>query len=146
MMWKVQVFAVALIVALAGQAVWADDLAGTQRFLCAPVQATVCYEEGECVVDLPYNLNIPEFVEVDLETRRLSTTAASGLNRATPIAHVGREDGNVFLQGFEMGRAFSWVINEQTGQVTVAVAFEGVSVAVFGACTPVTRTAEPGKK
>jgi hypothetical protein len=145
-MWTVRGFALAVILALAGQAVWADDLTGTQRFLCAPVQATVCYEGGECVVDLPYNLNIPEFVEVDLETRRLSTTAASGLNRVTPIEHVGREDGNVFLQGFEMGRAFSWVINEQTGGVTVAVAFEGISVAIFGACTPIARTAEPGEK
>ncbi len=139
-------FVLAVMLALPGQAVWADDLSDSNRFLCAPVQATVCFEDGECVVDLPSNLNIPEFVEVDLEAKRLATTVASGENRSTPIAHVGREDGNIFLQGFEMGRAFSWVINEQTGQVTVAVAFEGTSVAVFGACTPIARTAEADDK
>ena len=145
-MKKVCGFALTVIFAIAGQAGWADDLTDSNRFLCASVQATMCFEDGECVVDLPSNLNIPEFVEVDLNAKRLSTTAASGLNRATPIEHVGREDGTIFLQGFEMGRAFSWVITEQTGQVTVAVAFEGISVAVFGACTPVARTAEPGEK
>ena len=145
-MWTIRGLTLVVMLALAGQTGWADDLTGSTRLLCAPVQATVCFEDGECVVDLPSNLNIPEFVEVDLAAKRLSTTAASGQNRATPIAHVGREDGNIFLQGFEMGRAFSWVINEQTGQVTVAVAFEGTSVAVFGACTPIARTAEPDAK
>jgi hypothetical protein len=145
-MWTIRGLTLVVMLALAGQTGWADDLSDSNRFLCAPVQATVCFEDGECVVDLPSNLNIPEFVEVDLAAKRLSTTAASGQNRTTPIAHVGREDGNIFLQGFEMGRAFSWVINEQTGQVTVAVAFEGTSVAVFGACTPIARTAEADDK
>ena len=145
-MWTIRGLTLAVMLALAGQAGWADDLSDSNRFLCAAVQATVCFEDGECVVDLPSNLNIPEFVEVDLEAKNLSTTAASGLNRMTPIAHVGREDGKIFLQGFEMGRAFSWVINEQTGQVTVAVAFEGTSVAVFGACTPIARPAEADDK
>jgi hypothetical protein len=141
-MWTIRGLTLAVMIGLAGQAGWADDLTDSNRFLCASVQATMCFEDGECVVDLPANLNIPEFVEVDLEAGRLSTTAASGLNRVTPIEHVGREDGSIFLQGFEMGRAFSWVINEQTGQVTVAVAFEGISVAVFGVCTPLAAASE----
>jgi hypothetical protein len=110
------------------------------------VQATVCFEDGECATDVPQNLNIPDFIEVDLEAGRLSTTAASGLNRETPIAHVSREDGTIVLQGFEMGRAFSLVITEQTGRLTAAVAREGRAVSVFGACTPLAGAAEPGRK
>jgi hypothetical protein len=41
-----------------------------------------------------------------------------------------------------MGRAFSFVITEQTGQVTVAVATRDGAVSIFGACTPITGTAE----
>jgi hypothetical protein len=93
-------------------------------------------ENGECWVDLPWNLNVPQFIEVDLETKRLSTTEASGENRATPIKHLSRVDGTIVFHGFEMGRAFSWVISEATGHVTAAVAAEGLAVAVFGACTP----------
>jgi hypothetical protein len=139
-------FALAVMVILAGQAAWADDLTGSNQFLCAPVQATVCFNDGECEIDLPWNLNIPAFIEVDLEAKRLSTTAASGENRATPIENVTRRDGLIVLQGFEMGRAFSWVISEETGQVTAAIASEGRAVSVFGSCTPIARTAEADHK
>ena len=138
-------FALAAILALAGRAGWADDITGAERLLCASVQATVCFEDGECATDVPQNLNIPDFIEVDLEARRLSTTVASGLNQSTPIAHLSREDGSIVLQGFEMGRAFSWVINEQTGRVSVAVAAGDRTVAVFGACTPLASATEPGR-
>ena len=145
-MRKVSGVALAAIISiLAGQTASADDLAGAGRILCAAVQATVCYEDGECAIDLPWNVNIPAFIEVDLGAKRLSTTTASGLNRTTPIEHVDRRDGTIVLQGFEMGRAFSWIITEATGQVTVAVAFEGTAVAVFGSCTPVANTEESGR-
>jgi hypothetical protein len=35
-----------------------------------------------------------------------------------------------------MGRAFSFVIVEKTGMASIAVAREGMTVSVFGACTP----------
>ena len=122
--------------ALPGQVVQADDLTGSSRILCAAVQATVCFADGDCTVDLPWNLSIPEFIEVDLEARTLSTTAASGLDRSTPIEHLSRQDGTLVLQGFQMCRAFSFIITEDTGQATIAVAIEGLAVSVFGACTP----------
>ena len=136
---------VGLVVVLAASAVWADDLTGATRFLCASVQATKCLEGGECGIDLPWNLNIPEFIEVDLDAKKLSTTKASGENRATAISHLTREDGLIVLQGFEMGRAFSFVITEQTGRVTVAVATEGRAMSVFGSCTPQTAATAPGR-
>jgi len=135
-MRRMIVLALALIPALIGQTVWADDLSGVNRFVCSAIQATICGEGGDCTVDLPSNLNIPQFVEVDVDAKSLSTTAASGLNRTTPIANINRQDGTIFLQGNEMGRGFSWVITEQTGQVTVAIAADGIAVIVFGACTP----------
>ncbi len=127
-------FATALVVMV--QAASADDLGGSDHFLCTPVQATLCIEDGECAVELPWNVNIPQFIEVDLEAKRLATTEASGENRATPIEHLRRVDGAIVFHGFEMGRAFSWVIDEASGRVTAAIAADGVAVAVFGACTP----------
>ena len=143
--WGREVVAAVFVVALAFSArvVVADDLTGSSRFLCVPVQATVCVEDGECAVDLPWNLNIPQFIEVDLEAKWLSTTTASGQNRATPIEHLSRGSGTIVFHGFEMGRAFSWVISEGTGRVTAAVATDGIAVAVFGACTPLAEASEP---
>ena len=137
---------VAAVLVLAAGVASADDLTGASRFLCASVRATWCEEGGECAAEVPWNLNIPAFFEVDLDAKRLSTTVASGENRATPIAHMTRENGVIVLQGFEMGRAFSFVINEETGRVAVAVASEGRATAVFGACTPRPATAAPKSK
>ena len=114
----------------------ADDLSGADRILCTAVQVTHCTETGECATDLPWNLNVPQFIEVDLGAKTLATTAASGENRATPIAQMYREEGLIVLQGLENGRAFSFMISEQTGAATVAVARQGLAVSVFGACTP----------
>ncbi|MCU0305288.1 MAG: hypothetical protein MUC56_14645 [Thermoanaerobaculales bacterium] len=135
-MWRVvRIIGILVVVGLLPEAE-ADDLTGATAFLCAPVQATVCAEDGECAVDLPWNVNVPQFIEVDLVAGRLGTTAASGEGRSTAIEHLSRHDGKIVFHGYEMGRAFSWVIDERTGRVTAAVATDGLAVSVFGACTP----------
>ena len=113
-----------------------DNLAGADRVLCSASTVIKCGESGDCVMGSPMELNIPQFIEIDLKAKRLSTTRASGENRSTPIVSMRREDGNLILQGYENGRAFSFVIAEATGLLSVAVARDGISVAVFGACTP----------
>ena len=66
---------------------------------------------------------------------RISTTKASDENRSTEIRTLHRQDGQIYLQGFEGGRAFSFLIDEASGRLTVAVSRDGVSVTAFGACT-----------
>ena len=114
----------------------ADDLTGADHLLCSSAQATVCSVDGDCEIGPPWSWNIPQFIQVDLESKRLSTTPASGEQRVTPFTLVDRANGLIVIQGFERGRAFSFVIEEASGQASVAVAREGVTVSVFGACTP----------
>jgi len=129
---------VMLAICLLGAPGWvlADNLTGANRILCTAVQATRCVDSGDCEIDLPWNLNVPQFIEVDLTAKKLSTTKASGENRSTPIDQLRRQDGMIVIQGFEKGRAFSFVIDQETGALPVAVASQGRAVAVFGACTP----------
>ena len=141
-MGRVTSVAFVLVLTFGAGAGSADDLTGATRLLCTPVQVTVCVEDGECEVDLPWNVNIPQFIEVDLEAERLETTAASGENRMTAIEQLRRIDGTIVLHGYEMGRAFSWVVNERTGHVTATMATDGVAVSVFGVCTPLARAAD----
>jgi hypothetical protein len=119
--------------------VLADDLTGSDRFLCTSVLATSCGDDGECESAPPWELNIPQFIKVDLDARTLSTTKTSGENRSTRIKSVERENGLIILQGSEQGRAFSFVITEETGMSSIAVARDGLAVAVFGACLPTKR-------
>jgi len=117
-------------------AAFADDLTGEPSILCTAVQATLCEDSGDCAIQTPWDLNLPQFIQVDLKEKKLSTTPASGENRSTPIRTLLREDGVLYLQGVEGGRAFSFVIVEKTGMLSAAVARDGKTVSVFGACTP----------
>lgn len=120
---------------LAGSAV-ADDLSGADRLLCSTLQATACAAAGNCETLPPAELNIPQFVQVDVKGKEISTTPASGENRRTAAQTVKREDGQIVLQGLEQGRAFSLVIDEASGQASFASAAESRGVVVFAACTP----------
>ena len=125
-------------VAMIAPASRADDLTGQQRLLCTTGQATICYSDGDCDKGPAWSWDVPQFIEVDLEKKTLSTTKASGESRTTPIVNLKREDGQIVLQGYENKRAFSFVIDEKMGWMTVAVARRDVAVSVFGACTPKT--------
>lgn len=125
-----------LAVILASTTLSADDLTGADKLLCTAVQATRCSMEDDCWTGPPWDLNVPQFIEIDLGKKQLSTTAASGENRLTPIESLKREAGVIYLQGIEGGRAFSFAIEEATGSMSVAVATKAGASTVLGACTP----------
>ena len=113
----------------------AEDVTGVTRMVCASGQAQICLETGECYAATPFELAVPDFVIIDTKKGVISTTKASGLNRSTEFTKSERKDGLIYLQGVEGGRAFSFVIHEATGRMTAAIARDGLSVTVFGACT-----------
>ena len=114
----------------------ADDLTGSQRFLCAASHVTRCYGRGECESGPPWQWNMPSFIQVDLAKKTLSTPAASAEQRSSPLTVLMRKDGEIVIQAAENGRAFSMVIAEDTGFATMVVALDGITVNAFGACTP----------
>ena len=120
---------------LTGALVQADQLTGVDKFICAAAQVQICLEADSCYASSAWELDVPDFVVIDLKNKNVSTTKASGLNRSTPFSSFSRNDGRIYLQGVEQGRAFSFVIDEATGRMTAAVARDGVAVNVFGACT-----------
>lgn len=113
----------------------ADDVTDVDRLLCSASEVTVCFESSDCVDVMPWELDMPQFIVIDLKKNVLSTTKASGENRSTPVRTLLRDNQEIVLQGVEAGRAFSFVIDEATGLLTVAVASDGMSVSVYGACT-----------
>ena len=130
-----------LIMALASSPALADDLTGHPRFLCAIGDVTMCNSDWVCETDSPSRFNIPDFIVFDLEARLLKTTEASYENRQTEILHVTREGGLIVLQGFEMGRAFSFNIDEATGRLTASAVRPGIFSGAFGVCTPMPESA-----
>ena len=113
----------------------ADNLEGTDDLLCAAGHVQLCFENGECFPVAPWELSMPDFVVIDLKAKTVSTARGSGQTRSSPFTSVERSDGVISLQGVEDQRAFSFVIEEASGHMTVAIARDGLSVTVFGVCT-----------
>jgi hypothetical protein len=120
---------------LAGGLVQADNLSGVDEMICAAAQVQICIENDACYSATPAELGVPDFVVIDTRKKTISTTKSSFQNRSTSFNSVIKSDGLIYLQGMEGERAFSFVIDEATGRMTVAVSRDGLSVSVFGACT-----------
>ena len=113
----------------------ADSVVGVDEIICAAGQVQICIEQDTCYATSAADLDVPDFVLIDTKKGTISTTKASGLNRSTEFTKSERKNGLIHLQGVEGGRAFSFVIHEETGRMTAAIARDGLSVTVFGACT-----------
>jgi len=120
---------------LAAGLVGAENLEGVDRMVCAATDVQICIEYDSCYSAAPVDLGIPEFVVIDVDEKTVSTTNRSSQNRSSSFTSVQKEDGLIYLQGVEGKRAFSFVIDEASGRMTVAVSRDGISVSVFGACT-----------
>ena len=127
--------ATAIVGLLAGGLVQADSLDGVNKMICAAAHVQICIENDKCYSATPSELGVPDFVVIDIKKKTISTTKASNQNRSTSFNSVAKSDGLIYLQGLEAQRAFSFVIDEATGRMTVAVSRDGLSVSVFGACT-----------
>ena len=126
---------IASLCLLSAGTVAAENLRGVDQMVCAAGQAQICLETGDCYAANLWELDVPDFVVIDTKKKSISTTKASGLNRSTTFSAVNRTEGLIYLQGIENKRAFSFVIHEDTGRMTVAVSRDGLSVSVFGVCT-----------
>ena len=123
------------IAMLSSMVAYGDNLDGVDKMICAAAQVQICIENDACYAASAEELGIPNFVIIDTKKKTISTTKASGENRSTAFSAVSKDDGLIYLQGVEGGRAFSFVIDEAGGHMTVSVARDGISVNVFGACT-----------
>jgi hypothetical protein len=114
----------------------ADTVVDKDQMLCSIVEVYFCVPGGLCEEGPPWVWNVPDFIEIDLKSKELRTTKASGQNRKTPIRNISREDGDLILAGVEQGRSFVFSIREDTGELTVTVAARGQGGIGFGTCTP----------
>jgi hypothetical protein len=116
----------------------ADDLTGVDRFICSAGSVSACCDDGQCASGTAAELGVPQFMEFDLAQKRINSTKASRLNRVTTLDSIKRTNGTIMLQGFDVDRAFSFVIDEKSGEISATVAIQdaGCNVVAFGWCTP----------
>lgn len=112
----------------------ADEITGSERLVCTAWQAISCSTEGECKTTEAWRLQLPDFLKVDLRAKELATPEGSAEQRASVIETITRREGLVFLSGSQQARGYTWVINEGTGEGTLAIVSDTTTITLFTAC------------
>ena len=133
----VKVSKIRVLVVLAGIATSgavANEITGEDSFVCTAWRAVSCSTASDCENTEAWQLNIPDFVRIDLEDQTISTLPGSDEERTSEFQSVSRQQGRLFLNGTQDDRGFTWVINEETGEGTLAIATETTVISLFTVC------------
>ncbi len=130
---KVRVSAFATLIACS--VAQADDVTDANKILCSTSVIMLCVEDGECFPISVLDTDTPQFLIIDIKKKTVSTTKVSGEKRESKVANLSRVGGRIFLQGIENNGAYSLLIEEESGRFSAAIARDGITHTVFGACT-----------
>jgi hypothetical protein len=117
----------------AGGSAGAAGFDGSKDFLCAPTDVAECDAAARCERVSPSEVDLPAFLRVSVGKKRISNIEPP--ERSTVIENVRSVDGATILQGAENGRAWSMVIDQQTGKLSGSIAEGAGAFVVFGSCT-----------
>ena len=132
---RIIVFAL-LCVFIAPLPLSAGEFDGSKPLLCAVIETFECGPGDDCQRGTAQSINIPLFVRVNFTEKTISGTRPDGEMRTTDIQNMDRIDGRLILQGVQNGKAWSMIIMESTGMMTVTASDVQAGFVVFGACTP----------
>jgi hypothetical protein len=113
----------------------AHDFDGSKPLICAVIEDFDCIPGDECLSGTAESINIPQFLKIDFEEKVITGKKGDGQVRSTTVKNMERVDGKMILQGIQNGKAWSMVITETTGKMTITAADDQVGFVVFGACT-----------
>lgn len=107
----------------------ASDFDGSRPFICAPVQAFDCGPGEDCMKGLPEEIGAPSFMRIDVANKTVI-----GPKRTSPILLVDKSEGQLVLQGFELGYGWVIAIDQETGKMSATLANREGAFVLFGAC------------
>ena len=108
---------------------------GSTPFLCATMQTRLCPADAECEQQGVYENDIPRFLKISVQAKKVSGTRPSGATVDATIDAVRHSKGTMFLQGAQEAFAWSMAIGEEDGSMTMTAVNADNGMVVFGACT-----------
>ena len=112
----------------------AADFDGSRNLLCVPTDATQCTGAGDCERVAVEEINIPRFLNVEFKKKQLRGTVLGGEEETTKIQNIQHVNDRTVLQGAENGRGWSMTIDQNTGDMTAAIAGDDIGFILFGVC------------
>ena len=122
---------VAVLVWLTAGTAFAGDFDGSKLLICAPVEAIDCAAGEACTKGLPDDIGAPNFLRIDF-----ANNAIVGPKQTTPILVMDKSDDQILLQGKELGYAWTLVLAQESGTMTLTLVNREAAFVLFGSCTP----------
>jgi hypothetical protein len=111
---------------------------GSVPLLCAALTIQECgNDSGECHPRRAEEVNIPQFVKIDVSQKTIASTGVE--SRQAAVQRIENTDGRLVMQGGQEGRGWSMVIATDTGKMSASVVDDEVGFVIFGACTPLAK-------
>jgi hypothetical protein len=114
----------------------AGDFDGSKPLICATIETLECEPGGKCHKGTAESIDIPQFLKINFKKKIISGTGEDGTVRTTKIENISRIPGKLIIQGVQEGRAWSSVISEVTGKMTLSASDDQLGFVVFCACIP----------
>jgi len=113
----------------------AGALDGSSPVICAFTWALSCDSVFGCEPDTIEDLDMPQFFKIDFKNSTMTAigNVDEGVKKETPIKSVQRLEGSLVLQGVQI-RAWSMVIAEKTGKMSLTASGDDEAFVLFGAC------------
>jgi len=114
---------------------WAGDIDPAKPALCATTETFECTPGQSCIADTPEGINLPRFIRIDFAANKAYSERGSGEQRTAEITTQKVDAGRIVLQGVQDGNGWTVMIDQATGNMSLAVGANQVGFVIFGACT-----------
>ena len=117
------------LAACCSMAALADPIKGTGRAICTTEELRDCVAGTECLNGLPAEYGAPVSMRIDFANRQVL-----GEQRSSKIRDIEKKDGQILLQGREMGYGWTIAIEAKSGAMTLGIVSREGAFVLFGRC------------
>lgn len=126
-----------------GLAANAADIDGKASLICANVELYECVSGRDCQAVTAQSIEASNLLKVDFRKKQVSGVGPAASRPATAIETRETAGGRIYLQGVDTdaesgdGLAWTMVIDQESGRMSLTAAGDDVVFNVFGSCTPI---------
>ncbi|MCK6405357.1 MAG: hypothetical protein L6Q60_04980 [Rhodocyclaceae bacterium] len=112
-------------------AAFAEPINGSKRAICTTEELRDCVAGAECLSGLPAEYGAPTSLRIDFAGKQVL-----GERRKSKIRDVEKKDGQILLQGRELGYGWTIAIATASGDMTLSIVNQEGGFLLFGRCAP----------
>jgi hypothetical protein len=126
-----RIAAIALAGLLSGPAL-AETVDGSKRALCTTESLKDCVAGSDCLNGLPAEYGAPASLRLDFANKQVL-----GEKQKSKIRDFEKKNGQLLLQGRELGYGWTIAIEQKSGDMTLSLVNREGAFVLFGRCTPI---------